>query len=312
MSLDRVTGVLLMAYGTPEKPEDVAPYYTHIRHGHPPTAHLLAELQSRYALVGGHTPLTAITEATRQGLQEVLDRTEYRRYRVIVGMKHWRPWIHEAVAEMAAEGIDHAVGLVLAPHYSSFSIAQYYGYVEQAQEKTGTSIRIDRIDSWHLHPRYLAAIARRVRTRLAEFPEGDEVTVIFTAHSLPEKIVAEGDLYPEQLRETSETLAEMLDLPHWTFSYQSAGRTTDRWLGPDLVDTVHRLVGEGVMNILVATIGFVSDHLEILYDIDCEAKAAADDCGVAFKRTESLNASPDFLETLADLVRDRVMESMTP
>jgi len=303
-----VMGVLLMAYGTPEKPEDIEPYYTHIRRGNPPPEHLLRELQERYELVGGQTPLTAITEATRRGLEERLNAAGEGRYRVVMGMKHWTPWIHEAVAQLAAEGIGRAVGLVLAPHYSTYSIMQYYDYVQEAKEQLGLDLEIERIDSWHLHPPYLNAVARRVRERLAELPPGEEVTVVFTAHSLPEKIVAAGDPYPEQLRETAETLARMLSLRHWTFSYQSAGRTADPWLGPDLVDTVVRLADEGVTNILVATIGFVSDHLEILYDIDYEAKAAAEERGVRLTRTDSLNASPDFLEGLADLVRSRVKE----
>lgn len=300
------TGVLLMAYGTPTRPEDILPYYTHIRRGNPPPQELLEELQERYALVGGQTPLTAITEATRRGLEEELNRARPGRYRVIMGMKHWTPWIHEAVEQMASERINRAVGLVLAPHYSSYSIAQYFDYVDRAQKTLGTHIEIDRIDSWHLHPPYLNAVARRVRARLAEFPQGEDVTVVFTAHSLPQKIVAAGDPYPEQLRETAEALAAMLDLRHWTFSYQSAGRTADPWLGPDLVDTVRDLAGQGVENVLVATIGFVSDHLEILYDIDYEAMAAADEEGMTLRRTESLNAAPDFLAGLADLVRSRV------
>jgi ferrochelatase len=298
-----------MAYGTPDSLDAVEPYYTHIRGGRPPSPELLEELKGRYEMVGGTTPLLEITEATRRKLEERLNAGGGTRYHVFLGMKHWRPWIEQGVAEMAQAGIRRAVGLVLAPHYSTMSIAQYYGYVAKAQEKLAVQIDLWRIDSWHLHRPYLDAVARRVRERLAEFPPGEDVTVVFTAHSLPRKIVEQGDPYPQQLRETAEELARMLDLPRWTFSYQSAGRTPDPWLGPDIVDTVNELADLGVQNILVAPIGFVSDHLEIFYDIDYEAQNAARDRGVTLKRTASLNASSDFIDALADLVRAKVESS---
>jgi len=308
MTDPRVRGVLLMAYGTPNTPDDIEPYYTHIRRGNPPPAELLHELQERYAIVGGRTPLTAITEATRQGLEERLNSSGTGRWRVITGMKHWTPWIHEAVERMAGEGIEEAVSLVLAPHYSSISIAAYNKYVDEAQERIGSHIRFERIDSWHLHPPYLEAVARRVRERLVEFPDGEDVTVIFTAHSIPSRAVAAGDPYAEQLQETAQRLAQMLQLDHWTFSYQSAGRTADPWLGPDLLDTLHMLADQGTSNVLVATIGFVADHLEILYDIDYEAGNVAKERSMLLKRTESLNAGADFLDGLAELVLSRAGE----
>jgi ferrochelatase len=221
-------------------------------------------------------------------------------------MKHWHPYIEQAVQELAEEGIQRAVGLILAPHYSTRSVAEYYGYVEEAQQKLGTAIEVERIDQWHLFPPFLDAVRRRIESQLDEFPPGADVTVVFTAHSLPEKILQSGDPYPDQLLETSEALAEAIGIQRWTFSYQSAGRTPDPWLGPDLVDTVHRLAHEGVKNILVASIGFVSDHLEILYDIDYEAQEAAREEGITLRRTEMLNASTDFVEGLVALVRERI------
>lgn len=298
-------GVLLMAYGTPATLDDVEPYYTHIRHGRKPPAELLTALKERYAFVGGHTPLREITAETRARLERHL-RAGGAPVRVYLGMKHWHPYIEQAVGEMARDGITHAVGLVLAPHYSSRSIAEYYGYVDAAQAKIGSEIAIERITSWHLHPPYLAAVARRVRDKLREFPPGAEVTVLFTAHSLPRKILENGDPYPAQLAETARALAGMLALPRWTFSYQSAGRTADPWLGPDILETVSDLAGRGVRHLLVAPIGFVSDHLEILYDIDHEARQAARERGITLLRTESLNASDDFVEGLAALVRTRM------
>lgn len=303
---DTPIAVLLMAYGSPDTLDDVEPYYTHIRGGRTPAPELVEELRERYQLVGGTTPLLKISRDTRRGLEDRLNATEPGRYQVILGMKHWHPYIEEAVGQIAARGIDRAVGLVLAPHYSRMSIAGYYDYIAKAQQKLGTAIEILPIESWHLHRPYLEAVAERIRRQLTEFPEGEEVTVVFTAHSLPERILADGDPYPRQLRETSEGLAEMLQLPRWTFSYQSAGRTPEPWLGPDLVDTVDALADDGVKNILVASVGFVSDHLEILYDIDYEAQARARERGITLKRTEMLNASSDFLDGLADLVRRRI------
>jgi ferrochelatase len=212
------------------------------------------------------------------------------------------------VDTLAGEGIKTVVGLVLAPHYSAMSVGSYFDYVDAARHKLGAAFDLLRIDSWHLHPPYLGAVADRIRAGLACFPAGEGVTVVFTAHSLPERILQEADPYPEQLRETSRALAEMLQLPRWTFSYQSAGRTREPWLGPDLVDTVHRLADAGVTNVLVASIGFVSDHLEILYDIDYEAQAAARERGVTLRRTDMLNASPDFVAGLAELVWQRLKE----
>jgi protoporphyrin/coproporphyrin ferrochelatase len=306
MNGDQTIGVLLMAYGSPDTPEDIEPYYTHIRHGRVPPPELLQELQERYRLVGGRTPLSDISEATRAELERRLNAQSSNSYRVILGMKHWHPYIEQAVQQMADEGIRHAVGLILAPHYSTRSVAEYYGYVEEAQHKLRTAIEVERIDQWHLFPPFLEAVRRRIQAQLNVFPPNSDVTVVFTAHSVPEKVLQSGDPYPRQLMETSEALAEMMGIQHWTFSYQSAGRTPDPWLGPDLVDTVHRLATEGVKNILVASIGFVSDHLEILYDIDYEAQEAAREEGITLRRTEMLNASPDFVEGLVTLVRERV------
>jgi protoporphyrin/coproporphyrin ferrochelatase len=295
-----------MAYGTPDTLDDVEPYYTHIRGGRPPTPEQLHELRERYRLVGGRTPLSDTSEATRAGLERQLNGSVPARYQVVLGMKHWRPWIRDGVAQLHAAGVRRAVGLVLAPHYSTMSIGGYYRYVDQAQEALGSSIDFERIESWHLHPPYLEAVAARARRSLAAFPVGAEVTVLFTAHSLPQRILAEGDPYPVQLRETSEALAAMLALPRWTFSYQSAGRTPEPWLGPDILETVERLAAEGVANVLVVPIGFVSDHLEIFYDIDYEARQAAEARGLRLERTESLNASPDFVAGLTNLVRAKL------
>lgn len=303
-------GVLLMAYGTPGSLDQVEPYYTHIRHGRVPSPELVAELRARYQLVGGTTPLLEISEATRARLEERLNRGG--NFRVVLGMKHWHPYIEQGVRELGEAGIERVAGLVLAPHYSRLSVAEYFGYVRAAQERHHLPFEVLPIESWHLHPPYLEAVARRIRAALDRFPPDEPISVIFTAHSLPRRILAENDPYPRQLRQTSEALAGMLGLEDWTFSYQSAGRTAEPWLGPDLVETVHALADRGVQRVLVASIGFVSDHLEILYDIDHEAQQAAAERGITLARTEMLNASPDFIEALADLVEARVAGTLAP
>ncbi|MGH2447732.1 MAG: ferrochelatase [Chloroflexota bacterium] len=297
--------MLLMAYGTPDTLDNVLPYYTDIRGGREPAPELVEELRQRYQVVGGTTPLLRITEDTRDALASELAKRGDQ-IPVFLGMKHWHPFIQEAVAEMQAAGIERAVGLVSAPHYSSMSIAGYYRLIDQAQRSLSTHIDVLPIQSWHLHPAYLDAVAVRIRSALAEFDSPDDVTVIFTAHSLPQKILESGDPYPVQLRETSQALATMLGLTDWVFSYQSAGRTADPWLGPDLVDTVNHLADEGKRHVLVASVGFVSDHLEILYDIDYEASAAARSRNIELRRTQMLNASHDFVAALAELVRARL------
>src|SRR5947209_14864351 len=188
MHLSDTTGVLLMAYGSPDSLDDVEAYYTHIRGGRKPSAELIEELKERYRTVGGRTPLSAISEEVRAGLEERLNASDGGRYRVVLGMKHWHPYIEQAVQELASEGIERAVGLVLAPHYSRMSIAGYYRSIDEAQAKHGTRVEIIPIESWHLHAPYLEALRRRIQARLAEFLCGSEVTVVFTAHSLPEKI----------------------------------------------------------------------------------------------------------------------------
>lgn len=303
---DEIVGVLLMAYGTPDSAANVEPYYTHIRGGRKPAPELVDELRERYQLVGGITPLLEITERTRDALEQRLNADGDVRFRVVLGMKHWHPFIEQAVRELDELGIKRAVGLVLAPHYSEMSIAAYYRYFDEAQKKLGTNIDLERIESWHLDQQYLRAVGARIRRRLGEFRRGEDVTVVFTAHSLPQRILENQDPYPRQLRETAEALAAMLQLPKWTFSYQSAGRTAEPWLGPDLVDTVHELADAGVENVLVASIGFVSDHLEILYDIDFEAQNAAGERGITLKRTDMLNDSADFVDGLAELIRSRL------
>jgi ferrochelatase len=294
-------GVLLMAYGTPRNLDEVEPYYTDIRRGRKPSPELLAELTERYRAVGGKTPLLEISRAQAASVQQALGDE----YRVFLGMKHWHPHIREAVAEMREAGIEEAVGIVLAPHYSRGSIGEYVARVEAAKAELAYDIRIDVVLSWHLNARYLDAVEAHTREALSSFPESEDVTLVFTAHSLPVRVVSEGDPYQEQLLETSRALAIRLEIPEsrWRFSFQSAGRTPDPWLGPDIVETVEGIADGGARNILVVPIGFIADHLEIFYDIDHEAKRAAAARGVRLERIVSLNADPLLIAAIENVVQ---------
>ena len=310
--LKKPLGVLAMAYGTPKSLADVEAYYTHIRHGRPPTLELLAELIGRYEAIGGLSPLNEITQAQANGLEDALNAGQGEHtahadseppYKVYLGMKHVSPFIDDTLSQMAEDGIEQIVSLVLAPHYSSMSVGVYQKTAQEAAQRLGLDVLP--VLSWHLHPGFLELLAQRVQESLNQFSRPNDVMVVFTAHSLPEKILAQNDPYPVQLKETGEAVAAALDLPHYTFGWQSAGRTADPWLGPDILTVLRNLREEGWEQVLVCPAGFVSDHLEVLYDLDIEAKKLATELGIEFARTRSLNADDGFLQTLADVVRNR-------
>ncbi|MGG6314341.1 ferrochelatase [Paenibacillus macerans] len=301
-------GVLVMSYGTPQSLEQVEAYYTHIRRGHPPTAEQLQELVGRYeAIVGGFFPLRANTDKQVEALQETLNRmtadkdVEFVCYQ---GLKHANPFIEDGVAEMAGDGIKEAVGIVLAPHYSVMSIG---GYIKRAEAKAKEEgVAMSFVHSYHLHPKLIEAFAARVSVKLDQFEEAgalrDQIRVLFSAHSLPEKILDMGDPYRDQLLETSKAVAEKVGVTNWQFTWQSAGRTADPWLGPDILDTLKDLSEEQVEDVLVAPVGFVSDHLEVLYDLDIEAKTIAKELDMRLERIESLNTEPLYMEALSDVI----------
>ena len=292
-------GVLVMAYGTPERLEDVERYYTHIRRGNPPPPELLDELISRYEAVGGPTALNRITRGQADGIARTLSRRGHD-VSVYTGFKHVPPFVGDAVARMASEGIERAVGLVLAPHYSLRSIAEYERYAEAARPR---DLTLDVIRSWHDDPGLVAYLAARLRDALAS-SEG-RTRVVFTAHSVPEA-PAGRDPYAEQLRETSELVAASAEVEEWEFAFQSAGRTADRWLGPDVLEALERVADRGYESVVVQAIGFVADHLETLYDLDVEARRAAGSRGLAFTRAEMPNEDPAFSEILAGIVEARL------
>jgi ferrochelatase len=295
------TAVVLMAYGTPRTPDEILPYYTDIRRGHPPTDAQLADLTARYAAIGGISPLASRTEAQREALQTALDRADNGRYHVVLGLKHATPFIEQSVDELAAQGFRRIVGLVLAPHYSAFSIGQYLDRLTAAA--AAHDIAVQGIESWATEPAFIDFIAADLRATLATLP--DPTRVLFTAHSLPERIVAAGDPYPSQLRSTAECVAAAVGLDDWGLAWQSAGRTPEPWLGPDILHVIDELAADGrTRAVLVSAVGFVSDHLEVLYDLDIEARRRADEHGITFARTACVNDDPAVMAALADRVID--------
>ncbi len=290
-------GVLLMAYGTPATPDDIETYYTHVRRGRPPTPELLAELRGRYEAIGGTSPLMERTRAQAAGIQAALGDG----YRVQLGMKHAPPFIEDGVAALATAGVSSLVGLVLAPHYSRLSVGEYAARVRAAAEGAGVDVAM--VESWHVEPGYLGLLAQFVREGLAGLPDGAEV--VFTAHSLPSRIVADGDPYPAQLEETAAAVAGRVGVERWSVGWQSAGRTADPWIGPDVLEVLRSRARDGSAGVLICPAGFVSDHLEVLYDLDIEASALAADLGQPFARTRMPNDHPLFCSTLAEVVRRR-------
>jgi len=283
--------VILMAYGSPERLDDVPAYYADIRGGRPVRPDLLADLVERYRRLGidEGSPLNAITEETRARLERALGTPVY------TGMKHWTPRIAEAAERALAAGARRVVGLVLAPHYSALSIA---GYRRQLEEALAGRAKLDFVESWHDDEGFVAFLAERVR--------GADEHVVFTAHSLPARILDEGDPYRDQLLETSRLVAERAGLADWSFSFQSESPTGEPWLGPDILDHLGDLHGSGVRDVLVCPIGFVSDHLEIRWDIDTEAVERARELGMGLRRIEMPNADPAFVRVLAEIVRRRL------
>jgi ferrochelatase len=288
-----------MAYGTPATPDDVEAYYTHVRRGRPPTPELLDDLQRRYRAIGGASPLLARTRAQADGVQRALDAMDPGGFLVELGMKHAPPFVEDGVARLRDGGVASAVGLVLAPHYSALSVGQY---VERARAAAGIDLPMEFVEHWHDADGYLDALARRVKEALGAFPEPGDVDVVFTAHSLPARILESGDPYPEQLRTTAEAVAERAGATRWSVAWQSAGRTPEPWLGPSLHDAMQAVAGGGSSAVLVCPAGFVSDHLEVLYDLDIEARRQAEELGLAFARTASLNDDPQLCAALAGVV----------
>lgn len=324
--------VLLMAYGTPRSIDEIEPYYTDIRGGRKPSSENLQELIERYKRVGAQTvppvrqdgasqplkegvksstltPLLEITLAQASALQAQLGDE----YCVHIGMKHWHPYIAQAVEEIVRHGHRRLLALALAPHYSRFSTDGYIQRVRDAIQKTGSPLDATYVESWNDHPLFLRAIAEKMLAARQAFEVNtwDGIHVIFSAHSLPERILQSDDPYPRELEETCEGVAELIGLTRgsWRFAYQSAGRTGEKWLGPDILDTLDRAAAEGHRRVVIAPIGFVADHLEVLYDLDVECAARARALGLKMRRIDSPNVNPIFIDALAAIVREHTSYS---
>jgi protoporphyrin/coproporphyrin ferrochelatase len=294
--------VLLMAYGTPNSLDEVEPYYTDIRGGRTPSPENLQELTARYQRIGGRTPLLDITRAQARTLQEQLGDG----FRVYVGMKHWHPYIDEAVQEIAQAGHGRMIALALAPHYSRFSIDGYTQRVRDAIQKTEAPLDVTYVESWNDHPLFLRSVADKMEEAKETFglKDWDGIQVVFSAHSLPERILQSNDPYPHELEETCLGVAALIGLKReaWRFAYQSAGRTGEKWLAPDILETLDQIAAEGHRRVLIAPIGFVADHLEVLYDIDVECAERANALGLEMRRIESPNSTPPFIAALKAVV----------
>lgn len=322
MTTEGPIGLLVMAYGTASEPGDIERYYTDIRGGRTPSPEHLQELTDRYAAIGNVFPLLDTTRAQAEGTIAVLNRDAPGRFRPYLGMKHSRPFVADAVEGMVRDGVRRGVGIVMAPHWSGMSVETYVERARSALEELGAAEEVDLsfVMSYHAHPAFVELLAGRVREALDLLPAEDreEAAVVFSAHSLPVRAVADGTLrckacdcdvscrYRDGLQETADLVSDRLGLRHAAIGWQSAGRTRDPWWGPPVEDVIREIAGAGHPAVVVCSAGFVSDHLETLYDLDIEARGVADEAGIHFVRTRMPNADPAFLEVLATVVRDHL------
>ncbi|MQR86602.1 ferrochelatase [Bacillus megaterium] len=305
----KVMGLLVMAYGTPYKEEDIERYYTHIRRGRKPSPEALEDLQNRYEAIGGISPLAKITqqqmESLEKRLNEVQDEIEFKAY---LGLKHIEPFVENAVEAMHKDGIKEAVSIVLAPHFSTFSVKSYNGRAKETAEKLGGPI-IHSVESWYSEPKFIQYWATRVKQTfdLIDEEKRQKAVLIVSAHSLPEKIIAAGDPYPNQLQETADLIAQAAGIEHYEIGWQSAGNTPEPWIGPDVQDLTRELHEEkGYTSFVYTPVGFIADHLEVLYDNDYECKVVTDEIGADYYRPEMPNAQPEFIDGLATVVLKQI------
>lgn len=293
------TAVVVMAYGTPKDKDSILEFYTDVRRGRPPSEEQLADLVRRYESIGGLSPMNARTSAQIAALQDALDVIYPGEFITYYGAKHVAPRIEDAIRRAVAEGCDAVVGLVLAPHYSAFSVGEYVERASGLADELGVMSAF--VESWSVEPALIDALSTRVSDAIASLPPEQRagVTVVMTAHSLPERILASGDRYPDEIAATARLVAERLQLKSWQTAWQSAGRTGEPWLGPDINDTINALAASGSTAVVVCACGFTSDHLEVLYDLDVLAKSVAEAAGIGFARTASINAEPAVFAALA-------------
>ncbi|WP_371018168.1 ferrochelatase [Pseudalkalibacillus sp. JSM 102089] len=301
----KTMGLLVMAYGTPYKEEDIERYYTHIRRGRKPSDEQLKDLQDRYKAIGGISPLAKITEDQARGLEahlnEIQDEIEFKLY---IGLKHIEPFVEDAVQQMHNDGIEEAVSIVLAPHFSTFSIKSYNGRAKEEAGKLGGPV-IHSVESWYDEPKFISYWAKRIKEIFEGMAdqEREKSVLIVSAHSLPEKIIANGDPYPDQLKETADLIVAESGVKNVAIGWQSEGNTPDPWIGPDVQDLTRDLYEkQGFTSFVYAPVGFVADHLEVLFDNDYECKVVTDEIGANYYRPEMPNAQEEFIDILSTVV----------
>ena len=304
-------GVLVMAYGGPASLDEIPGYLADIRHGRSTPRAVVDEITENYRAIGGSSPLLAVTRRQVDALAAELGEV----YRCYLGMRHWAPWIEDVVGEMVEDGVTRAVSLVLAPHFSALSVARYQQKVADGLELYRGQIHFEHVASYHDAPGLVAAFASRVEDGLSRWPveERDRVHVVFSAHSLPRRVLSSGDPYGDQCIETARLVAKHSGLreDRWSWAFQSAGRTPEPWAGPDLGEHLAELASHGVRDVISIPVGFVSDHVEILFDIDHRAAEIASGLGMRLERPPALNDDPVFIAALAELVRERAQPWLT-
>lgn len=305
----KTMGLLVMAYGTPYKEEDLERYYTHIRRGRKPSDEMLQDLRDRYNAIGGISPLARITEeqanALGAHLNNIQDDIEFKVY---LGLKHIEPFVEDAVQQMKDDGIEEAVSIVLAPHFSTFSVKSYNGRAQEEAEKIGGPSIVS-VESWYDEPKFIQYWVDRVKDTFAPMneEEREKAVLIVSAHSLPEKIIQMGDPYPDQLQETADLIAKGAGVKNYEIAWQSEGNTPDPWLGPDVQDITRDLhKDKGYTSFIYTPVGFVSDHLEVLYDNDYECKIVTDEIGAKYYRPEMPNTQPEFIDAMATVVLEEL------
>lgn len=305
--MERVA-VLLMAYGGPDRLDDLPAYLSDVRHGRPYTPELLADLTERYRVIGGRSPILELTRAQARGVEQELRAHEANdgvRYHVYVGMRHWHPYIREVVPRILEDGADRLVGIVMAPHYSRMSVGAYRARLEEAMAEQGATVPVHVVESWKDEPDFIAAWVDRIAAALGELPEGERerAVLLFTAHSLPTRIVEWGDPYQEEILTSVRLVATHFPANPWDFAFQSQGASEEPWLGPTVEETLDRLANEGVRRVVLVPIGFVCDHVEVLYDVDVAHRAYAASLGIELVRPRMLNDHPLLCRAIANVVR---------
>jgi ferrochelatase len=292
-----------MAYGSPRTPEEIEPYFTDIRGGRPPSPQVLKVLADRYARIGGKSPLNEITQEQAESLEELLEHENAGSYAVFTGMKHWHPFVADTIAKISDAGLDKVIALVLAPHFSKKSIGEYEARILKAREATGAGFDLTMVKSWYDEPAFVDLVAANLTDTLKGWDASDPGTcVFFTAHSIPARIVAEGDPYADQLADSAKVFADAAGVANYTTGWQSESTTGEPWLGPDILNRLETFAQEGGKRALIAPVGFVADHLEVLFDVDVECVEKAQELGIELRRIPSPNADRRFIRALADIV----------